>query len=239
MQRTPSLPPRTAADFIRANTELVAPPLVPELRLHLAAESLPLWQRTEDELAAGHLPPPFWAFAWAGGQALARYLLDDPQAVAGRRVLDLGAGSGLCAIAAARAGAAAVTAADLDAFAATAIALNAAVNGVHVATTADDLLDRAPGLFEVALMGDLFYEQALAARALAWAAAAARAGMRVLAGDPGRTYFPAGRFLRLAAYDVPVSRELEDAEVKHTGVWALADAGGASLVRRHKRRESW
>src|SRR5712671_4864715 len=126
--------------FIRANTKLMPVPLVPEIRLYIAEESLPIWQKTEDELGAMNVPPPYWAFAWAGGQALARYLLDNPDLVAGRRVLDLGSGSGLVAIAAAKAGATCVLAADIDALALAAIGLNAAANAVALDTTADDLL---------------------------------------------------------------------------------------------------
>src|SRR5256885_14550221 len=122
--------------FIRANTKLLAVPLVPELRLHIAEESLPIWQKTEEELGAMNIPPPYWAFAWAGGQALARFLLDNPATVAGRSVLDLGSGSGLVAIAAAKAGAAHALAADIDEFALSAIALNARANDVSVDITA-------------------------------------------------------------------------------------------------------
>src|ERR1700687_5396117 len=139
--------------FIRANTKLLAVPLVPEIRLHIAEESLPIWQKTEEELGAMNVPPPYWAFAWAGGQALARYLLDNPATVAGARVLDLGSGSGLVAIAAAKAGAARVLAADIDKFAVRAIGLNAAANAVTLEITADDLLDAPAGAFDVVLIG--------------------------------------------------------------------------------------
>ena len=225
----PAPPPgvvRSAADaarFIRANTRLLPVPLVPELCLHLAEESLPIWQKTEEELGAMNVPPPYWAFAWAGGQALARYLLDTPALVAGRSVLDLGAGSGLVAIAAARAGARTTLAADIDGFALTAIALNAEANCVTVAATGDDLLTTSPALFDVVAIGDLFYERPLAARVLAFAEAARAAGALVLAGDPQRSYFPADRFRQLALYPVPVTRELEDAEIKRAAVWQLGD----------------
>jgi predicted nicotinamide N-methyase len=207
--------------FIRANTKLLAVPLVPEIRLHIAEESLPIWQKTEEELGAINVPPPYWAFAWAGGQALARFLLDNPVMVAGRNVLDLGSGSGLVAIAAAKAGAARVLAADIDALAVTAIGLNAAANGVTLETTADDLLDAPPGAFDVVLVGDLFYERPLAERALPFVMAAHAQGAQVLAGDPRRSYFPHDRFSQLAEYSVPVTRELEDAEIKRTAVWRL------------------
>lgn len=210
------------AAFIRANTRLVAPPLVPELVLHLAEESLPIWRRTEEELGQLNVPPPYWAFAWAGGQALARYVLDNPTLVAGRALLDLGAGAGLGAIAAMRAGAGAALAADIDAFALAAVALNAAANGVSVSTTGDDLLAAAPDPARTVLMvGDLFYERELAERVGRYIEAARAGGGLVLIGDPERSYFPRGRFVRAAEYRVPVTRELEDAEIKRTSVWRL------------------
>jgi predicted nicotinamide N-methyase len=205
--------------FIRANTKLLPVPLVPEIRLHLAEESLPIWRKTEEELGEMNVPPPYWAFAWAGGQALARHLLDRPELVAGRRVLDLGAGSGLAAIAAMRAGAARVLAADIDALALAAIGLNAAANAVAVDTTREDLLAAAPGAFDMVLVGDLFYERTLAERVLPFIEAVSRNGADVLIGDPRRNYFPSARFRQVAEYAVPVTRELEDAEIKRTSVW--------------------
>jgi predicted nicotinamide N-methyase len=210
------------ADFIGANTELIAPPLVPEIRLHLAAESLPIWRKTEEELGQMNVPPPYWAFAWAGGQALARFILDNRHLVAGRRVLDLGAGSGLVSIAAMMAGAAQAVAADIDALALAAIRLNAEANGVGVETTAADLLAGPPGAAEIVLVGDLFYERALAERVLAFVEAARQGGAEVLVGDPRRSYFPSDRFQQVALYSVPVTRELEDAEIKRSAVWRLA-----------------
>jgi predicted nicotinamide N-methyase len=207
------------AAFIRANTRLLAPPLVPEILLHLAEESLPIWQRTEEELGEMNVPPPYWAFAWAGGQALARYLLDHPAEVFGRTVLDLGSGSGLTAIAAVRAGATRVLAADIDPLARVAVALNAEANAVEVATTATDLLAAPPESYQAILVGDLFYERALAERVAAFIDAAGANGTPVLIGDPGRNYFPRERFEAAARYEVPVTRELEDALVKHTAVW--------------------
>ncbi len=206
-------------DFIRANTTLTTPPLVPEIRLHLAEESLPIWQKTEEELGEINVPPPYWAFAWAGGQALARYILDHRQRTAGKRVLDLGTGSGLTAIAAKLAGAATVLATDIDAYALAAVRLNAEINGVLVETTAADLLSTAPGCFDVVLVGDLFYERQLADRVLAFIVAATDGGALVLVGDPQRNYFPKGRFRLAAEYEVVVTRELEDALVKRTAVW--------------------
>jgi predicted nicotinamide N-methyase len=163
------------------------------------------------------LAPPYWAFAWAGGQALARYILDNPGLVAGKRVLDIGSGSGLVGIAAAKAGAATVLAADIDAFACAAIALNAAANGVTLMVTAQDRIG-TPAPFDVILVGDLFYERPLAERLLAWLTPLPAL---VLLGDPGRTYFPRQGLIKLAEYQVPTTRELEDMEVKKTAVWSL------------------
>ena len=216
--------------FIRTNTRLKPVPHVPEISLYVADESVPLWLKTEEELGAMGLPPPYWAFAWAGGQALARYIIDHPHEVAGKRVLDLASGSGLVAIAAAKAGAAPVIAADIDAFTESAIALNAEANGVYVEIVTQDLLvedliDHPAPLTrrcDVILVGDLFYERDTAARALAFLDRHAAAGSRVLIGDPGRTYLPKERLARLAEYSVPVTRELEDLEIKRTAVWELA-----------------
>lgn len=210
------------AGFIVANTKLLAPPHVPEICLHLAEESLPIWQRTEEELGAMNVPPPYWAFAWAGGQALARYVLDHPDTVAAKAVLDLGSGSGLTAIAAMRAGAASALAADLDPMALASVALNAAANGVRIDVTDQDVLAGSPGGHDVVLVGDLFYERELADRVLAYIGRAAETGARVLVGDPERSYFPKDRFVRVADYEVAVTRELEDALIKRTSVWALA-----------------
>jgi predicted nicotinamide N-methyase len=206
---------RTLADrraFILENTRLQAPPHTPELRLHLA---------DEEELGEIGLPPPFWAFAWAGGQALARYLLDHPHEVAGRQVIDFATGSGIVAIAAMQAGAAGVLAADIDPFCAAAVALNAAANAVALDFTDAELLGAAPPAADVILAADICYEQPLAAQAMAWLAAARAAGARVLIGDPGRSYFPKSGLVKLAEYRVPTTRELEDAEIKRTAVWAL------------------
>ena len=211
----------SARRFIAANTRPLTPPLVPEIRLYLAEESLPIWQKTEEELGEMNVPPPYWAFAWAGGQALARYLLDNPALVMDKPVVDLGTGSGLAAIAAKRAGAATVLAADIDALALVAVRVNAALNGVSIETTRDDLLAALPGPAAVVLVGDLFYERELAERVTAYITRAAVQGARVLSGDPQRSYFPRDRFGLAAAYQVPVTRELEDAEIKRTSVWQL------------------
>lgn len=212
------LQPGQTEAFIRANTALMAPPHVPEIVLHLADEAHDLWQRTEEELEAIGLPPPFWAFAWAGGQGLARHVLDNPHLVSGSNVLDFASGSGLVAIAAARAGATTVLAADIDPFCADAVRLNAAANGVSVAFTADDLVDSQSG-WDVVLAGDVFYDRSFAERLLPWFRALRAAGTEVLVGDPGRAYLPKTGLTALATYEVPVTRVLEDAEVKRTTVW--------------------
>lgn len=208
--------------FIRDNTRLQAPPHAPELVLHLADEITPIWKLTEEALSEIGLPPPFWAFAWAGGQAVARYVLDNPDIVAGKRVVDFASGSGMVAIAAMKAGATSALAADIDVFCAAAVELNAAANGVAVSFTDLDLLDApAPADAEVILAGDICYEKPLAERVIAWLTAAKAAGKTVLIGDPGRTYFPKTGLIQLAEYQVTTTRELEDMEVKRTRVWTF------------------
>lgn len=211
-----------SAAFIRANTELLSPPLVPEVRLHLATEIMPLWRKSEEELEAMGVPPPYWAFAWAGGQALARYVLDNQEAVRGRRVLDFGAGSGLVGIAAAMAGAQSVLAADIDSYAQAAIRLNAEANAVIVETTTEDVIGR-DGDWDVILVGDMCYERPLAEKLLAWIESADR---RALLGDPGRSYFPKSGMEQLALYRVQVTRDLEDREIRETGVYRLLTGAG-------------
>ena len=211
---------RTA--FISTNCRSMPVPLVPEISLKLAHEALPLWRRTEEELGEMGLPPPFWAFAWAGGQALARYVLDNSQRVRGKCVIDLASGSGLVAIAAKLAGASSVLAADIDPYAIDAIALNAEANGVNIAATGENLLSTPASNADVILAGDIFYERPLAETALAWLQAARSRGIDVVIGDPGRSYLPHAHLRKLMDYSVPVTRELEDAEIKRTTVWALA-----------------
>ena len=211
------------SSFIRANTALVSPPLVPEIRLHLATEVVPLWQLTEEELSLQGVPPPYWAFAWAGGQALARYVLDHPEIVAEKDVLDFGSGSGLVAIAAAKAGAQRVTAADIDAFAQSAIKLNAAANAAIVVTTTADLIG-SDGNWRVILVGDMCYERPLAERLLEWLTDRATHGARVLLGDPGRSYFPKAGVEKIATYSVQTTRDLEDREIRQTSVYELIGA---------------
>ena len=207
--------------FVRRNTAITAPPLVPEIRLHLAGEITPIWRATEESLARSEVPPPFWAFPWAGGQALARYVLDHPAEVAGRFVLDFGAGSGLVAIAAAKAGAAGVLAADIDHFAAAAIALNAKLNGVAVTVTTAHVIDTSDPRWEVVTAGDVCYEQPMAARVARWLAALAGDGCLVLLGDPGRAYLPADGLRERSRYVVPTSRDLEDRNTRKGVVWRV------------------
>jgi predicted nicotinamide N-methyase len=209
--------------FVRRNTVITAPPLVPEIRLHLATEITPIWQATENSLARSGVPPPFWAFAWAGGQALARYLLDHPEQVAGRSVLDFGSGSGLVAIAAAKAGAARVLAAEIDHFAAAAIAANAALNDVAVSVTTANLIAIDAG-WEVVTAGDVCYEQPMAARTTTWLRKLAARGSVVFLGDPGRAYLPDAGLCEQARYLVPTSRDIEDRDVRDGIVWRVLPA---------------
>jgi predicted nicotinamide N-methyase len=232
-----------SAAFIRANTELAAPPLVPEIDLHLATEVVSLWRKTEEELDSEGIPPPYWAFAWAGGQALARYVLDHPKIVAGRSVLDFGTGSGIIAIAAAKSGARVITAADIDGFATAAIGLNCWANGVScmvrrsdtnapcngrrgekIEIVTEDIIGR-PWACDVILVGDMCYERPLAERMLEWLCDCARRGADVYLGDPGRAYFPSDTAYKLATYHVRTTRELEDREIRETSVYRLTPAG--------------
>ncbi len=220
MTRPPGHDPAARRAFILAHTRPLTVPHAPELRLHLADEATELWRKTEEELGAIGLPPPFWAFAWAGGQALARWVLDHPEAVAGRSVLDFASGSGLVAIAALRAGAATVEAADVDPYAIAAMQLNAALNDVAITPLADDQIGRDAG-WDTVLAGDICYERELAGRVTEWLASLATRGALVLIGDPGRSYLPMQRLTRIATYQVPVTRELEDSEIKKSSVWRL------------------
>ncbi|MGB5950090.1 MAG: methyltransferase [Parvibaculum sp.] len=210
-----------ARAFIRANTALHEPPLVPEVRLHLATEVVPIWQMTEEELEKTGLPPPFWAFAWAGGQALARYILDHPETVRGKRVLDFGSGSGLIAIAAMKAGASSALAADIDLFAAAAIELNAEVNNVSLLIETEDIVGAPDGGWDVILVGDMCYERPLAERIEIWVHDLVADGALALIGDPGRTYLPKSGLEKLVSYAVKTTRELEDTDVRNTSVWRV------------------
>jgi predicted nicotinamide N-methyase len=199
---------------------LAAPPLTPEIRLHLATEITPIWEATEATLEANNLPPPYWAFAWPGGQALARFLLDHTDRVKGKRVLDFAAGSGLSAIGAKMAGAAKVQANEIDDFAIEAILLNAAANTVSLEVLRHDLIGRDDG-WDIVLAGDVCYERPMADRVIPWLRSLAGSGVTVLMGDPGRAYLPAQGLVEVASYDVPTSKELEDRELRVTRVLRL------------------
>ena len=211
--------------FVSAHTALSSPPLVREIALHLASEVMVLWHETElrrtaQAYALPDLPPPYWAFAWPGGSALARYVLDNPAIVAGKRVLDFGSGSGLVAIAAAKSGAACVTAAEIDPLSRAAIALNAAANNVTIDLESRDIIGDVFS-WDTILAGDMCYERPLAERLVTWLRQAAGSGARVLIGDPGRNYFPPHGTERLATYAVPTSRDLEDRDMRETSVYAV------------------
>lgn len=207
------------AAFIVNHTMPASPPLVPEIRLHLAAEVLPLWRKIEQTLEKEGVSPPYWAFAWPGGQALARYILDNPEAIGGKKTLDFGAGCGVIAIAAAKSGAAEAVAADIDSFALAACRLNAALNGVTVTGRQEDMIG-ASG-WDAILVGDMCYERPLAERLLAWLRREAAKGVEVLLADPGRNYFSAQGLAELAEYQVPTDRDLEDREIRRTGVYRM------------------
>ncbi|WP_044559771.1 methyltransferase [Azospirillum sp. B4] len=209
------------AAFIRANTAPEAPALVPELTLLTASEITPLWLATEETLAAKDLPPPFWAFPWAGGQAVARHVLDHPELVRGRRVLDFASGGGLIAIAAAKAGAVSVLAVEIDAYAIAAIALNATLNGVAVTAVERDVVGQPLPDIDVVLVGDVCYERPMAERVMAWLRALAGDGLVILMGDPGRTYLPKDGLTPLATYRVPTTLELEDRTHRDSVVWRV------------------
>lgn len=207
-------------DFIRENTALEAPPLVPEVRLHLASELYPLWHKTSDQLEEMGLPPPFWAFAWAGGQALARYIFDHPETVAGRKVLDFGSGSGIVAIAAAKASAAEVTASDIDAYAIAAMEVNAAANGVEIAITDKDLTGSDED-WQTVLAADVCYEQPMSGAVTDWLRTLAKRGVDVFIGDPRRIYLPKDGLEQLAKYSVKTMTHLEDTDLLNAQVWRV------------------
>jgi predicted nicotinamide N-methyase len=209
------------AAFIREHTELLAPPLIPEIRLYQATEVTELWEATEAALEEMGLPPPFWAFAWAGGQALARYLLDDPTPVRGKRVLDFATGGGLVAIAAALAGAATVTACDIDRFAIAAAEANAAENGVTLDLLCDDVVGQANPGWDVIFAGDICYEQTPSQRMIAWLRGLAADGTPVYLGDPMRTFLPRSGLEELARYSVPTTKAIEDTDVRNARVWRV------------------
>lgn len=212
---------RSRRAFVRRHTRLRPVPGLPEIRLHLADEVLPLWRAVAVETGDPDPPLPYWAFAWGGGLALGHFLAAHPEAVAGRRVLDLGSGSGLCAIAAMRAGASVATGADVDPFAVAALACNAPANGVRVAALRQDVLDGDPPDVDVILAGDCWYDAGLAERVLPWLRHARARGLDVLVGDPGRRFLPATELVELAAYDVRTTTELEDLALTRGRVYAL------------------
>lgn len=222
----PATNPSATRAFVRNNTAIETPSLVPEIPLRLASKVMPLWHATEEELEQLNIPPPYWAFAWAGGQALTRYLLDNPECARGKRVLDFASGSGLSAIAAARCGATHVTASEIDPLALAAIALNAELNGVALDLLGEDCLCQEGTDWQLLLAGDVCYEQPMAEQAFAWLQRQASAGTEVLMGDPGRSYLPASGLEAVAVYRVPTNRELEDSEVRRTTVWRVLPAGG-------------
>jgi len=213
---TPALSDRRA--FIQSNTSPLRPPHVPEVELHLASEVHDLWIRTEEELEADGLPPPFWAFAWAGGQGLARFVLDHPEHFAGRRVVDFATGSGLVAIAAMKAGAAEALALDIDPFAVEAAQLNAEHNGVALTLERRDAIGEMLNT-DILLAGDVFYDPNFSLTLEPWFDRLAAGGVEIYVGDPGRFYLPHARVVEQAVYQVPVTRVLEDAEIKRTTVW--------------------
>ena len=215
---TPS--PATLRAFVRRYTRLTPVPDIPGVRLHLADDVMAVCRLAGGALGQADPPLPFWAFAWAGGLAIARYLREHPEEVAGRRVLDIATGSGLCAIAAIRSGARSAQGADIDPLSEAAVAVNAQANGVRVSFSRQDLLAAAPPPCDVILAGDVCYEETMSCRMLDWLALAARAGTRVLLGDPGRTYLPPG-LVRLAVYRVRSSRELENTEIKESAVYTF------------------
>lgn len=207
--------------FVLQQTRLQPVPTLGRLRLHLADDVISLWRATQLASNDPEAPLPYWAFAWAGGIAIARYLREHPETVTGRRVVDFASGSGLCAIAAMRAGAADVTAIDIDPLAAAAIELNARANGVRVSVLRRDVLETEPPDADIILAGDCWYEPSLAARVMPWLRAAESRGIDVLVGDPGRRYLPTAELTKLASYDVRTTTELEDLDLKRGTVYAL------------------
>jgi len=215
--------PADPEGFIRANTALEAPAMVPELRLWLASEYVPIWQATEAWLEEHNIDPPYWAFCWPGGQAIARYLLDNPAEVHGKRVIDFAAGSAVSSMAAARAGALSVLANDIDALSLIAARLNAGVNQLAIETSGEDWLAGPEGepAADVVLAGDVCYEREMSARALAWLRGHARRGRLVLLGDPGRNYFSAEGLKERARYKIPTTLQLENRGMRETVVWQV------------------
>jgi predicted nicotinamide N-methyase len=204
--------------FILENTTILSPPHVPEIKLHLADEAHDLWHKTEEELQQSGLQPPFWAFAWAGGQGLARHILDHPETVRGKTVIDFATGSGLVAIAAKMSGASSVLAVDIDPFCGDAVDLNSRLNSIEIEFSAHNLIGQKLTA-EVLLAGDIFYDRAIAAAITPWFQALCANGCTILVGDPGRTYLPRQFLSLLSEHEVAVTRALEDADVRKTNVW--------------------
>jgi predicted nicotinamide N-methyase len=217
--RTPRRPPLNAREFIAAHTARGHAPLIPEITLRLASEITPIWQASEAWLAEHNMEPPFWAFAWPGGIATARHILDHPETLRGRRVLDFASGCGIAAIAAAMAGAT-VEAAEIDAPAIAAIALNADTNDVAITTLARDVVGEA-GAWDVILAGDVCYEAPMTAHIWPWLLERARAGVEIWLADPGRAYLPREGLVPFARLTVPTSRELEDRAERHVTLFRL------------------
>jgi predicted nicotinamide N-methyase len=211
----------SSRDFINANTVIGTPSILPELKIRVANEIVPLWHATETQLSENGISPPYWAFVWPGGQAIARYIIDNSHLVARRTVLDFAAGSGVAGLAALRAGATEVTASDVDPLAVEAIHMNADLNGLSISTTTEDLTAKMARNWDVVLAGDVCYEKAMADQVWAWLRRLAAQGVLVLLGDPGRNYKPAQGLVEVARYEVPTSLELEDKTVRSTGVWRV------------------
>lgn len=206
-------------EFIHTYTKPMAPSILPELSIYTGSEVTPLWELSENKLHAKQIDPPFWAYAWPGGQGIARYLLDHPEAVRGKRVLDFAAGSGVAAIAAMKAGADHAIAVDIDYLALHAIELNAALNGVVVEAVAAFDTDTPPKNVDLIIVGDVCYQQAMAARIMRWLWLSIAGGVRVIMGDPGRAYIPHSGLKELAHYTVPTSRDLEPDDSRHVRIW--------------------
>jgi predicted nicotinamide N-methyase len=211
--------------FVTEHTAIAPASMVPEILLHLATEVTPLWQASEETLQTNGLPPPYWAFAWPGGQAFARLMLDKPELARGRIVLDFAAGSGIAGIAAVKSGAAKVIASEIDAFALAALTLNCNLNNSKIDITDKDLLNDPPTGWDLILAGDVCYERPMASRVLAWLDEAVAAGIEVLVADPGRAYLPKSGLTELARYDIPTSLDLENRRMMTTVIYRYAQQG--------------
>ena len=218
----------TAQDFILANTRAVAVPSLPSITLYQADEVTPLWLMTEQDMARERLAPPFWAFAWSGGQALGKYILENALLVADKRILDIACGSGLVGIAAMKSGAASVLCNDIDPYCQAAVALNAGLNAVGLEFTGNDLLDGDLPNVDIILAGDICYEKSMTEAMLSYFRRAVQQGIEVYIGDPHRSYFPKTGLTRVADYDILTNADIEDAGCKPASVWKLNAAGGTT-----------